>query len=121
MTLDLDGLRAMGHNALCRVALGQIVSNNRTLRHADDVLPASVISALNMLHRQGFIGLAHPTAPARWPVAELTLTGMELLDRWNRQPATGTPNTLLASTSQLADVSSSAGTVAEVASRGQLS
>lgn len=118
MTLDLDQLQTVGRNALHRVSQGQIVSDNGTLRHPDDVLSPEVITALHVLHRHGFIALAHLSAPARWPVAELTLRGMQLLDWWNRQPAAGEPNTVPASTSQQSGVSASTGTVTEVVTRG---
>jgi hypothetical protein len=90
MTLDLDSLQAMGRNALRRVALGQITSDNGTLGHHSDVLLPDVITALQVLHRHGFIALTPHSARSDRPTAELTLSGIQLLDWWNRQPATDT-------------------------------
>jgi len=87
MTSDLDHLRTLGHSALRRVAQGQIVAENGVLRHHSDVLPPDVITTLQEMHHHGLITmtLAHPDYPA-WPVAELTVIGIQLLDRWNEQP-----------------------------------
>jgi hypothetical protein len=85
MTVDLDQLRALGHGGLRRIARGQIVAVDGVLRHHSDVLPPDVITTLNMLRQQGFITLAAPTDEhPQWPVAELTLSGVHLLDQWNK-------------------------------------
>jgi hypothetical protein len=88
MTMDLDQLRTLGHSGLRRVARGQIVSVDGVLRHHSDVLPPDVLSTLKVLQEHGFVIL---TAPAderpQWPVAELTLSGMQLLDQWNKHAA----------------------------------
>jgi hypothetical protein len=87
MMSDLDHLRTLGHSALRRVARGQIVAENGVLRHHSDVLPPDVITTLQEIHHDGLITLtlAHPDHSA-WPVAELTVSGIQLLDRWNKQP-----------------------------------
>ncbi|MBV8932219.1 MAG: hypothetical protein JO285_06675 [Kutzneria sp.] len=86
MTVNLDQLRALGHGGLRRVARGQIVSVDGVLRHHSDVLPPDVITALKALWEHGFITTTAPTDEhPRWPVAELTLSGVHLLDQWNKQ------------------------------------
>lgn len=87
MTSDLDHLRTLGHSALRRVGRGQIVAENGVLRHHSDVLPPDVITTLQEMHHHGLITLttAHPDHPA-WLVAELTVSGIQLLDWWNKQP-----------------------------------
>jgi hypothetical protein len=89
MTLDLDALRTLGRGALRRVTQGQIVSENGTLHHHSDALPPAVTTTLQVLARHGFITLKRPQPEhPDWPLAELTIAGMHLLDRWNKQHVT---------------------------------
>ncbi|HEY0803486.1 MAG TPA: hypothetical protein VGD84_00405 [Pseudonocardiaceae bacterium] len=88
MTVDLDQLRTLGHGGLRRVAHGQIVAVGGVLRHHSDVLPPDVITTLKVLQEHGFVTLAVPTEERpQWPVAELTLSGVHLLDQWNKHAA----------------------------------
>jgi hypothetical protein len=108
VSADLDGLRASGRNALRRVAHGQIVSDNGVLRHRSDVLPPDVITTLEVLHRHGFIALVPGATESDRPSAQLTMTGTQLLDLWNRQPAGDTPVLTSATTPARADTATDA-------------
>lgn len=119
MTANLDALRASGRAALRRVAHGQIVSDNGVLRHHSDVLPPDLITTLEVLHRHGFIALVPGSAETDRPTAQLTMTGTQLLDLWNRQAA-GDPPTLASVTTQVT-APTSADTATDAAPPGRSS
>jgi hypothetical protein len=108
MTADLDALRASGRNALRRAAHGQVVSDNGVLRHHSDVLPPDVITTLNVLHRHGFITLAPGSTETDRPTAQLTMTGTQMLDLWNRHPAGDPPALTSVNTPAPADTATDA-------------
>lgn len=73
--------RAPVRGVLQRVARGQIVSVDGVLRHHSEVLSPQAMSLLDALHRHDYLSV-----PPGRSAAELSVSGMQLLDRSNRQP-----------------------------------
>jgi hypothetical protein len=76
------------YRALHKVARGEIGTTSPTgaLRHRIDDLSPGLVSALFVLYRDGFVSLTNTTQRRDgWFVAELTMTGTQLLGDWVRQ------------------------------------
>lgn len=100
---------ALVRSVLQRVARRQIISVDGVLRHHSDVLPPQALSLLDALHRHDYLRV-----PPGKPVAELSVSGMQLLDWSNRQPRL--PRSLSLLTGD--DAGDAAEAVDEVATRG---